>query len=145
MRECQARVSGCLPLDESSRFSGLRQCGYLETMISFRRERPRFCVLHPKATGIVTLTAGAQGLGSNPGEDMDVCKCKVPLRQGGILNSRRAASPLVWLVEGEEWWEAPSHLQGFLPLIWGETDQNCTVTCMVLKAKANDRRENSSP
>ncbi|GFY14828.1 hypothetical protein TNCV_648711 [Trichonephila clavipes] len=33
---------------------------------------------------------------------MDVCKCVVPLRQGGTLNSRRAASLLVWLVKGEE-------------------------------------------
>ncbi|GFT64811.1 hypothetical protein TNCV_2256571 [Trichonephila clavipes] len=41
-------------------------------------------------------------MGSNPGEDMDACKCIVPLRQGGTLNSRRAASPLVWLVEQEE-------------------------------------------
>ncbi|GFY20722.1 uncharacterized protein TNCV_1119561 [Trichonephila clavipes] len=41
------------------------------------------------------------GLGSNPGEDIDVYKCKVPLRHGGTLNSRRAASPLVWLVEAK--------------------------------------------
>ncbi|GFW85823.1 uncharacterized protein TNCV_854721 [Trichonephila clavipes] len=33
---------------------------------------------------------------------MDVCKCIVPLRHGGTLNSRPAASPLVRLVEGEE-------------------------------------------
>ncbi|GFY27242.1 hypothetical protein TNCV_2068631 [Trichonephila clavipes] len=33
---------------------------------------------------------------------MTVCKCIVPLWQGDTLNSRRAASPLVWLVEGEE-------------------------------------------
>ncbi|GFX71616.1 hypothetical protein TNCV_2696041 [Trichonephila clavipes] len=38
---------------------------------------------------------GAVGIGSNPGEGIDVCKCIVPLRQGGTLNSRRAASPLV--------------------------------------------------
>ncbi|GFT60789.1 uncharacterized protein TNCV_3286881 [Trichonephila clavipes] len=73
---------------------------------------------------------------------MDVCECKVPLRHGGTLNSRRAASPLVWLMEGEERWEAPDHLQGFLPLNWGGTDLNCIVTCMVLKTKANDRRKN---
>ncbi|GFY30209.1 hypothetical protein TNCV_3091161 [Trichonephila clavipes] len=46
------------------------------------------------------------GLGSNPGEDMDVCKCAVPLRHGGTLNSRRATSSLVRLVEGEMRWEA---------------------------------------
>ncbi|GFV58952.1 hypothetical protein TNCV_1804901 [Trichonephila clavipes] len=40
---------------------------------------------------------------------MDVCKCIVPLRHGGTLNSRRAASPLVWLVERVERWEAPDH------------------------------------
>ncbi|GFU09123.1 retrovirus-related Pol polyprotein from transposon 17.6 [Trichonephila clavipes] len=33
---------------------------------------------------------------------MDVYKCKVPLRHGSTLNSRRAASSLAWLVEGEE-------------------------------------------
>ncbi|GFW06539.1 uncharacterized protein TNCV_2188721 [Trichonephila clavipes] len=86
-----------------------------------------------------------KGLGSNTGEDMDVGKCIVPLRHGGTLNSRRAASPLVWLVEGEERWEAPDHPQGFLPLNWGGIEQNRTVTCIVLKAKTNDRRKNSCP
>ncbi|GFW39060.1 kazal-like domain-containing protein [Trichonephila clavipes] len=33
---------------------------------------------------------------------MDVCKCIAPLWHGGTLNSNRAASPLVWLVEREE-------------------------------------------
>ncbi|GFW38031.1 hypothetical protein TNCV_834711 [Trichonephila clavipes] len=63
------------------------------------------------------LTGGAhridcshrEGLGSNPGEDRDVCKCIVPLRHGGTLNSRRVASPHVWLVEREERWEAPDY------------------------------------
>ncbi|GFV56396.1 uncharacterized protein TNCV_855491 [Trichonephila clavipes] len=76
---------------------------------------------------------------------MDVCKCIVPSRQGGTLNSRRAASPLVRLVEEEERWEAPDHPQGVLPQNWGGTEQNRTVTCMVLKAKANDRRKNLNP
>ncbi|GFV83120.1 uncharacterized protein TNCV_2802461 [Trichonephila clavipes] len=75
---------------------------------------------------------------------MGVCKCLVPLRHGGTLNSRRAASPLVWLVEGEDRWEAPGHSQGFLPLNCGGTEKNRTVTCMVLKSMANDRRKNSS-
>ncbi|GFS85723.1 hypothetical protein TNCV_2974071 [Trichonephila clavipes] len=48
------------------------------------------------------LTAVSLGLGSNPGEGMNICECIVPSRQGGALNSRRAASPLVRLVEGEE-------------------------------------------
>ncbi|GFU17919.1 uncharacterized protein TNCV_4029361 [Trichonephila clavipes] len=58
---------------------------------------------------------------------------------GGTLNSRHAASPLMWLGEVEERWEAPVHPQSFLPLNWGGTKQNRTVSCMVLKAKANDR------
>ncbi|GFX01579.1 hypothetical protein TNCV_3970821 [Trichonephila clavipes] len=41
-------------------------------------------------------------MGSNPGEGMDVCKCAVPLRHGGTLNSPQAVSSLVWLVEAEE-------------------------------------------
>ncbi|GFS79318.1 uncharacterized protein TNCV_4409681 [Trichonephila clavipes] len=56
------------------------------------------------------------------------------------LNSRRVASPLVRLVEGEERWEAPDHPEGVIPLNWGETELNRSVPCMVLKATANDRR-----
>ncbi|GFX18687.1 hypothetical protein TNCV_3311481 [Trichonephila clavipes] len=41
---------------------------------------------------------------SNPGADMDVCKCIVPAWHRGTLNSRRTASPLVRLVEGEKRW-----------------------------------------
>ncbi|GFV94372.1 uncharacterized protein TNCV_3352101 [Trichonephila clavipes] len=44
-------------------------------------------------------------LGSNPVEDMAVCKRIVPSRHGGTLNSRRAASPVVSLVEGKERWD----------------------------------------
>ncbi|GFX04677.1 uncharacterized protein TNCV_1912221 [Trichonephila clavipes] len=73
---------------------------------------------------------------------MDVCKCIVHLRHVGSLNnSRQVANPLVWLVEWEKRWEAPDHPQGVLQN-WGGTEQNHTVTCMVLKAKANDRRKN---
>ncbi|GFW67085.1 transposable element Tc3 transposase [Trichonephila clavipes] len=63
---------------------------------------------------------------------MDVCKCIVRLRHGGTLNSRRALSPLVRLVAGEERWEVSGHLQGFLTLNWGGTEQNRIVTCMEL-------------
>ncbi|GFV00561.1 hypothetical protein TNCV_4130411 [Trichonephila clavipes] len=42
---------------------------------------------------------------------MDVCKCIVQLRHEDTLISRRAARPLVWLVEGEKKWEAPGHSQ----------------------------------
>ncbi|GFV09773.1 cullin-4A [Trichonephila clavipes] len=84
------------------------------------------------------LTAVPLGLGSNPGEDIDVCKCIVPSWYGGTLNSHRAASPLVRLVEGEERWEVPDHPQGVPPQNWGEP--KLYVTCMVLKAADNDRR-----
>ncbi|GFW74907.1 hypothetical protein TNCV_2677751 [Trichonephila clavipes] len=38
---------------------------------------------------------------------MDIFKCIVPLWRGGTQNNRRAASPLVRLVKGEERWETP--------------------------------------
>ncbi|GFW60450.1 transposable element Tcb2 transposase [Trichonephila clavipes] len=44
-------------------------------------------VAHP-VEWLATLTALPLGLGSNPGEVMDVCKCIVPSRHGGTLNSR---------------------------------------------------------
>ncbi|GFX78732.1 uncharacterized protein TNCV_3695681 [Trichonephila clavipes] len=71
---------------------------------------------------------------------MDVCKCLVPSRQGDALNSRRAASRLVKLVE-EERWVAPEHPQRHSQN-WGGNEQIRTVTCMMLKAKANDKRKN---
>ncbi|GFV54413.1 hypothetical protein TNCV_57641 [Trichonephila clavipes] len=52
---------------------------------------------------------------------------------------------ILLLVEGEERWEAPNHPLGVLPPNWGGSEQNRTVTCTVLKAKANDWRKNSSP
>ncbi|GFW00532.1 hypothetical protein TNCV_693711 [Trichonephila clavipes] len=58
---------------------------------------------------LAALTAVALGLGSNLGEDMDACKCIVPLRHVSTLNSPRAASPLVRLVKGEEKWETSDH------------------------------------
>ncbi|GFV34753.1 transposable element Tcb2 transposase [Trichonephila clavipes] len=75
----------------------------------------------------------SMGLGSNPREGMDVCKCIVPLRNGDTLNSHRVASPLVRFVK--ERWEALEHSQGVLPQNWGGTEQSHIVPCMVLKAK----------
>ncbi|GFV67924.1 hypothetical protein TNCV_664861 [Trichonephila clavipes] len=49
------------------------------------------------------------GLGSNPGEGMDVCECIVPSWHGGTRDSRRAANPLVMLMEGEDRWELLDH------------------------------------
>ncbi|GFS72748.1 cullin-4A [Trichonephila clavipes] len=88
----------------------------------------------------MALTALSLGLNSNPGEDMDVCKCVVPSRHGGTLKSCRAARLLVRLLEEKERWEAPYHTQGALSQNWGETKINCFVTCIVLKPTANDRR-----
>ncbi|GFW18713.1 uncharacterized protein TNCV_1369671 [Trichonephila clavipes] len=73
-------------------------------------------------------------MGSTPRQGMDICKCIVPSRHGSTLNSRRASSPLVSLLEEEESWEAPDLLQGALPLDRGENELNRSVTCMVLKA-----------
>ncbi|GFW42287.1 retrovirus-related Pol polyprotein from transposon TNT 1-94 [Trichonephila clavipes] len=70
-------------------------------------------------------------------------KRRVPLRHGVTLNSHRAASLLVRLVEGEERWETPDHPQGVLPHNWGRMEPNHTITCMVLKAKTDDRHKTS--
>ncbi|GFV51327.1 uncharacterized protein TNCV_3615251 [Trichonephila clavipes] len=45
---------------------------------------------------------------------------------------------LVKWVEGEKGWEAPDNAQGILLLSWGGTEINHSVTCMVLKATANN-------
>ncbi|GFX35146.1 uncharacterized protein TNCV_2330861 [Trichonephila clavipes] len=66
---------------------------------------------------------------------MNICRCIVPSRPGGTLNSRGSTCPLVRLVKGEER-EVP---QGVLPQNRGETQLNSSVTCVVLKAMANDR------
>ncbi|GFX34342.1 uncharacterized protein TNCV_3226891 [Trichonephila clavipes] len=81
------------------------------------------------------------GLDSNLGEDMDVCKCIVPSRDGGTLNSSRAASPLLRLVAGDEKLEAPAPPPecSTSNLEWNRA-KNRNVTCMVLKTTANDRR-----
>ncbi|GFW39998.1 transposable element Tcb2 transposase [Trichonephila clavipes] len=60
-------------------------------------------------------------------------------RHGGTLNNRRASSPLVRLVELEERWGAPDYPQNVLLSNWGRTEPNRNVTCIGLKAKANDR------
>ncbi|GFV12608.1 hypothetical protein TNCV_4425611 [Trichonephila clavipes] len=84
----------------------------------------------------------------------------------GTLKSHRAANPLVRLIEGKERWDAPEpsqvpiwhggtlnslratsplpdRLQGGFTQNWNGTESNRTVTCMVLKAKANNRRTSS--
>ncbi|GFX91348.1 uncharacterized protein TNCV_3688121 [Trichonephila clavipes] len=74
---------------------------------------------------------------------MDVCKCIVPYRHGGTLNSCQAASPLVRLEEGEERWETPKHPPGVLLQNWDETELNRYIPCMMLKATANNRRHSA--
>ncbi|GFU74353.1 hypothetical protein TNCV_2094771 [Trichonephila clavipes] len=68
------------------------------------------------------MIAVPQGLRSNPGEDMDVCKCIVSSRQESTLKRRRATSSFVRLVEGENSQEASDQPQGILPQNWGGTD-----------------------
>ncbi|GFV41273.1 transposable element Tcb2 transposase [Trichonephila clavipes] len=64
---------------------------------------------------------------------------RIPKCAFGTLNSHRAASPLVRLGEGEERWEIPDPPQCVLPQNWVGIEKNRTITCMVLKATANDR------
>ncbi|GFT86458.1 hypothetical protein TNCV_3259551 [Trichonephila clavipes] len=68
-------------------------------------------------TGIVVSDTDNYAVGPRfeSGEGMDIRQYKGPLRHENTLNSRRAASPLMRLVEEEERWEAPDHLQGVLP------------------------------
>ncbi|GFX12384.1 hypothetical protein TNCV_64301 [Trichonephila clavipes] len=55
------------------------------------------------------------------------------------LETTTTTSPIVRLVEGEG--EAPDHPHGVFPQNWGVTEPNRTITCMVLKSKANARRK----
>ncbi|GFV59201.1 uncharacterized protein TNCV_2339421 [Trichonephila clavipes] len=71
---------------------------------------------------------------------MNVCKCIVPSQHGDTLNSHRATSLLVRLVEGEERWQAPDYSQGVLSQNWSEAELSRLVSCMVLNATVNGRR-----
>ncbi|GFU52343.1 hypothetical protein TNCV_3958621 [Trichonephila clavipes] len=55
------------------------------------------------------LNAVPMNLGLTPGGALTLCKCIVPLRHEGTLNSHCAVSPLMGLVEGEESWDAPDY------------------------------------
>ncbi|GFV29986.1 hypothetical protein TNCV_3100631 [Trichonephila clavipes] len=61
---------------------------------------------------------------------------------GSTLNSRRSTSPLVMLIEGGREVGGSLSPQGVLPQNLGGTEQNRTVTCIVLKAKAYERCKN---
>ncbi|GFW17138.1 hypothetical protein TNCV_2762621 [Trichonephila clavipes] len=66
-------------------------------------------------TKIATINGEIEVLDSNPGNDKVVCKCIVPSRHRGTLNSRQAASPLVRLVARDVRWEAPNPSPGCSP------------------------------
>ncbi|GFW56792.1 uncharacterized protein TNCV_160221 [Trichonephila clavipes] len=68
---------------------------------------------------------------------MDVCKCIVPSRHWGTINIRRVLS--------SGWGKGkrggrPLATPCVLPQNWGGNEPNLTVTCLVLKATANDKR-----
>ncbi|GFV05295.1 hypothetical protein TNCV_225061 [Trichonephila clavipes] len=58
---------------------------------------------------------------------MNVCKCLVPSRQGVAQNSRRATSPFVRLVAGDERWKAPDPPSECFPskLVWNRAKLYC--------------------
>ncbi|GFW83569.1 hypothetical protein TNCV_2204181 [Trichonephila clavipes] len=71
-------------------------------------------VAHPELW-LATLTDVPYCLGSNPGEDMDVWKMILSSWHVGTLNSRRAASSFMRLVELEERCDTPDSLSGCSP------------------------------
>ncbi|GFV48839.1 uncharacterized protein TNCV_4269161 [Trichonephila clavipes] len=73
---------------------------------------------------------------------MNAIKCIVSSWHGGTLNDRRDVSSVLRLLEKEKRWEAPNHPQGVLSQNWSGIKKNRFITCMVLKAKANERHKN---
>ncbi|GFW75697.1 hypothetical protein TNCV_4428801 [Trichonephila clavipes] len=73
----------------------------------------------PQSASLNTIPVGRQV--------MNVCKCIVPSRYGDALNCRRAASPLMKLVAGDERWEAPDPPTGCSPskLRWNRAKSYC--------------------
>ncbi|GFV02445.1 hypothetical protein TNCV_1023731 [Trichonephila clavipes] len=69
------------------------------------------------------LTAEPLGLGSNPGQDMDICKCIVPSRHGGTLNSCRAASRFLGVGGRGREVASPDHPQDNLVALHFKYDQ----------------------
>ncbi|GFW68835.1 uncharacterized protein TNCV_3640481 [Trichonephila clavipes] len=90
------------------------------------------------------LTAVTVGLVSNPREEMNVCKCIVPLRQGGSLNSRQSASPLARLVKEEEWWETPERHQGVVSEKWDRKSQNVLSPAWCSRVRLTTGKESST-
>ncbi|GFV16204.1 piggyBac transposable element-derived protein 4 [Trichonephila clavipes] len=85
---------------------------------------------------LVTQATVPLDLSSNPLESIDVCKCIVPSRRRGTLSLKSSRE-----IDGsKDRWEAPDSLQGVLSQNWGRIEPNPTITCMVLKHLAKDRR-----
>ncbi|GFX72433.1 cullin-4A [Trichonephila clavipes] len=104
-------------------------------------ECPRiFKCYRRSSTSCYVMVYPAGGLGLNPGEGIDVCKCIVPSRHEGTLNRRRAASPLVRLITGDKRWETLTVPQGVLPHNLGGIELNRTVTCMARKVTVSNER-----
>ncbi|GFW58718.1 uncharacterized protein TNCV_379011 [Trichonephila clavipes] len=86
---------GFCPIGEDS------WCGFKKAEASDKSYKHKNSLPVVVVEWLATLTAVLQGLCLNPGEDMDVFKCIVPLQHEGTLNSRQAASPLVKLAAEE--------------------------------------------
>ncbi|GFT57108.1 hypothetical protein TNCV_1691561 [Trichonephila clavipes] len=69
-------------------------------------------------------------------------QARIDVRKGPGFESRRRYGCLSSREVGGRGREVPDSPQRVLPQNWSETEKNRTVTCMVLKAKANDRRKN---
>ncbi|GFT42551.1 transposable element Tcb2 transposase [Trichonephila clavipes] len=89
----------------------------IRCLINSMPDRVAACI----AAGAVVSDDDCCAIGSNPGEGMDVCKCILISRLGGALNSRRATSLLVRLVEGQERWDIPDP-QNVLSQNWDGTE-----------------------
>ncbi|GFV86590.1 hypothetical protein TNCV_4184451 [Trichonephila clavipes] len=96
--------------------------------------RTKLYLCRPSGTVDRDADCCAAAPGSNPG---DVYKCIVPLRHGCTINSRRAASHFVRLVDGEESWEAPTTSRAFSLKIGEELSQIVLspVWCSKLRIK----------
>ncbi|GFW53780.1 hypothetical protein TNCV_3938741 [Trichonephila clavipes] len=120
-------------------------------MVLKANDRRTSCPCHDEFRGprsdyvrqwLATLTVVPWGLSSNPRKGMDICKCIMPVWPGDTLNSCRDTSPFVWLVEGKERSETPDHTAAVLSQNGAVIELNNNITCIELKATANDQRTN---
>ncbi|GFW53778.1 hypothetical protein TNCV_3938721 [Trichonephila clavipes] len=73
---------------------------WLDFVLCVMHEKEDDLKIHTKTHLVSDADCCAVETGFESREDMDVCKCIVPLRHESTLNSRRAANPPVRLVEG---------------------------------------------